>query len=485
MAKKTSLKKMNCLLAAILLLCSLVSKSQVSDRDSVFIVKPYLQIGANPTESSLQLLWHAPVSGDTWLVEYKNAKDHVWMNAANLTARKISITGAAAFTVYNASFTALIPGQTFLYRVSKNGGLVFTAEAKSPPSQKQPFRVVISGDMGAGTKQAGKIAHRIFKSDPGFVAIAGDIVYSQGLISEYKTKFWPVYNADVADTTGVPLMRSTVFVAAVGNHDADTRDFDRFPGALAYYHFWDQPLNGPIGKEGGAFVPVLKGSEANRKNFLDGAGEKYPRMTNFSFNYGNTHWTILDSDVYVDWTDSTLRDWVTRDLENAKNSEWRFVMFHHPGFNSSRAHYEQQQMRLLSPIFEKGNVDIVFSGHVHNYQRTYPMRFTPDRSGVLLITLPDRIRGRVVNGKWELDKIFDGKKQTKPNGIIYIITGAGGQSLYNPDQTRDVDSWQKFTYFFFSTAHSFTEMDVNGRTIILRQIDIDGKEIDRFKITRD
>ena len=106
------------------------------------------------------------------------------------------------------------------------------------------------------------------------VAIAGDIVYNRGLISEYTTKFWPVYNKDDVDTLGAPLMRSIPFVAAVGNHDASTRDLDRFPDALAYYHFWDQPLNGPPGKEGAALLPVLVGSDANKKAFYDGAGEK-------------------------------------------------------------------------------------------------------------------------------------------------------------------------------------------------------------------
>ena len=119
-------------------------------------------------------------------------------------------------------------------------------------------------------------------------------------------------NKDLADSTGAPLLRSIPVVAAVGNHDALTRDLDRFPGALAYYHFWEQPLNGPEGKEGDALVPLLKASDANRKAFMEGAGEKYPRMTNFSFDYGNAHWTVLDSNPYVEWNDSLLKNWVSK-----------------------------------------------------------------------------------------------------------------------------------------------------------------------------
>ena len=101
----------------------------------------------------------------------------------------------------------------------------------------------------------------------------------------------------------MPLLRSIPFVVALGNHDADTRDLDKYPDALAYYLFWDQPLNGPVGTEGGAFTPVLKGSAANKKAFTEAAGERYPTMSNYSFNYGNSHWTIIDADTYVDWTD--------------------------------------------------------------------------------------------------------------------------------------------------------------------------------------
>jgi len=88
-------------------------------------------------------------------------------------------------------------------------------------------------------------------------------------------------------------------------------------------------------------------------------------------------------------------------------------MFHHPGFSSSLDHFEQEQMRLLSPIFEKGKVDVVFNGHVHNYQRSFPMRFAPIKNGTLLVGGKDNktIRGRVVVGPWKLDHAFDGKQK--------------------------------------------------------------------------
>jgi hypothetical protein len=143
-------------------------------------------------------------------------------------------------------------------------------------------------------------------------------------------------------------------------------------------------------------------------------------------------------------------------------------------------------MRLLSPIFEAGKVDVVFNGHAHNYQRSFPLRFTPDKKGTLLVGGKDNkiIRGRVVNGRWILDKNFDGKTNTIAKGIIYIVTGAGGQELYNPEQESDPDSWQKFTDKFISTVHSLTIADVDGKTLVIKQISAAGKEIDSFKITK-
>ena len=381
---------------------------------------------------------------------------------------------------------ACSPAPSFNYRVLLNGKPVFTSDARAPKAAGQPFRAVVFGDIGAGTSEAKKMAQRAYLSKPDLVVVPGDIVYEYGLLSEYRKRFWPIYNADQADSAGAPLMRSVPFVAAPGNHDAETRDLNRYPDALAYYMLWDQPLNGPLGKEGGPLVPLLTASEQNRKVFEAAAGEAYPRMTNFSFDYGNAHWTILDADTYVDWTDSSLTRWVSDDLAAARDAGWRFVVFHHPGFNSSREHFEQQQMRLLAPAFEAGKVDVVFNGHVHNYQRSFPMHFVPDRKGTLLVGGRDNktVRGRVVTGKWTLDKSFDGKNHTKPDGVIYIVTGAGGQELYNPEQNNDPDSWQKFTSKFISTVHSLTVADINGSQLTIRQVSAAGKELDLFTIKK-
>ncbi len=453
---------------------------------SDFIAKPYLQIGRNPSPETLQLLWHVADVDANWAVEIKANDKAAWVKMAAPTSVKVAVANIAPHRIYHAALTGLVAGSTFRYKVLKDDKEIFNATAKAPHSAKQPYRFVAFADIGAETKVQKQLATRAYLAKPDFVVVPGDIVYDRGLISEYRSRFWPIYNSDKVDTTGAPLMRSVPMISAPGNHDIDTRDLDKFPDALSYFYFWEQPLNGPLGVEGGPLVPTLTASAANRQAFTEAAGEAYLKMANYSFDYGNAHWTVIDSNPYVDFTDKAIQEWVANDLEKAKGATWRFVMFHHPGFNSAREHYEQQHTRLLSPIFEAGKVDVVFNGHVHNYQRSYPLKFMPDKKGVLLVGGMGNkmVRGRVVNGRWTLDKKFDGKTHTKPNGIIYLVTGAGGQDLYNPEQNNDPDSWQKFTTKFFSNVHSLTVAEVNGKTMTIKQISVNGKEIDSFKVTK-
>lgn len=455
--------------------------------ESVFLVKPYLQLGTSKAEDTIQLLWHAEDADAAWSVESRAKGDGPWRSGKTDQGRRVLVKGVAPHRVYRATLAGLQPGGVFEYRVKRGESVVFSAEGRARKTADQPFRFVAFGDIGAGTPEQKPLGYQAFLAKPDLVVVPGDIVYERGTIAEYREKFWPAYNADKASPDGgVPLLRSTLFVAAPGNHDTDTRDLNKYPDALAYYLFWDQPLNGPLAKEGSAFVPPLTASDENRNPFAAAAGDAYPRMTNFSFDYGNTHWTIVDSNPYVDWTNRELIDWVQRDLAAAEHATWRFVAFHHPGFNSAREHYEQQQMRLLSPVLEAGRVDIVFNGHVHNYQRSFPMRFKPDKQGTLLVGGRDgkTVRGRVVNGPWTLDKSFDGRTNTSPDGVIYLVTGAGGQHLYNPEQQDQRDTWQGFTDKFISKVHSVTVADVDGSTLTVRQIAADGNELDRFVITK-
>src|SRR5262249_40261561 len=186
-----------------------------------------------------------------WSVEYQSGAAQLWKKAESPTMRRIAVPSILPHRVYQAALRDLVPGDRFSYRLSKATESVFAAEASAPKAADQTYRFVAFGDCAAGTPEQKMIAHRAYLERPDFVVVPGDIVYSRGRISEYREKFWPVYNADEASPSqGAPLLRSTLFLAAPGNHDIATRDLDKYPDGLAYFLYWDQPLNGPSPGEG-------------------------------------------------------------------------------------------------------------------------------------------------------------------------------------------------------------------------------------------
>ena len=142
-------------------------------------------------------------------------------------------------------------------------------------------------------------------------------------------------------------------------------------------------------------------------------------------------------------------------------------------------------MRLLEPIFEANGVDVVFAGHVHNYQRSKPLRFTPNP--------PKRDPKGRVNGDFVFDEDYDGVTKTVPRGIIHIVSGGGGASLYNAkDFDKTVAQLKKdnpgnyvpLTAKYVANTHSFSLIELSAQELVLKQISIDGTELDRVRITK-
>lgn len=429
-----------------------------------FVVSPYLQLG-NAQSGEMRLLWHTADASGAWSVEWQTAAG-AWKKTAAPVSRRVAVGSIEPHRVWTASLTGLPASSAFNYRVQLAGREVFRAEARTMPGAGAPRRIAVTGDIAAGTDGQREIAVRLLEAKPDYVVVPGDIVYSRGLISEYREKFFPVYNADRADPkVGAPLLRSLLWIGVVGNHDVGTPlDLEGRPEAGAYFHYWDQPLNGPA-----TAGPPIKGEGPVVNQFKAAAGPRFPRMQHFSFDDGLVHWTMIDSNSYVDLNDPALRAWIQDDLKRARNAAWRFVALHHPPFNSSQAHFSDQRTRYLATLFEEGKVDIVFAGHVHNYQRTHPLLFKareaapPFQSG----------KSYKVEGEYRMGE-----------GPLYIVTGAGGARLYDPSQTDEPNTWQPYTVKFFSKLHSFSIVEVEKTSVTLKQIDQNGAELDRVQLKR-
>ena len=181
--------------------------------------------------------------------------------------------------------------------------------------------------------------------------------------------------------------------------------------------------------------------------------------------------------------DPAWHEWIRRDLRDSR-ARWKIAAFHHPGFQSAATHWNDQRTRLLAPVLEEGGVDIVFAGHVHNYQRSKPLRFQPADPAP---TNP----GGPVRGTFQLDEAFDGDRRTSAEGIVYIVTGGGGAGLYpmGPKDAPatpavDPDSAAPLIVKSMADRRSFSLIELDSKKLVLRQIDENGGEVDRITLSK-
>lgn len=460
----------------------------------VFTALPYLQPGPASVlkdgEESIVVAWQTNgVKGDYVLTYDGGRKAEI--NARTLKGGEV---GEAEMRINHiALLTGLKLGKRVDYRVTLDGEPLLDGHFTTRKPRGSKIRFVAFGDNSYGDISDRATAYHAYKAMPDFVMNTGDNVYESGRDDEYARHFFPVYNADEAGPrTGAPLLRAVPFYTTIANHDVHGRDanrhpvadFTKEPDALGYYTAMHLPGNGPAAP---TYPTPITGPEATLATFRTVAGDRFPRQANYSFDVGDAHFTVLDANVYVDPTDPALQKWIEDDLRGT-DAIWRFVVYHHPAYNVGHEHYDEQQMRVLSPLFERCGVDVCFHGHEHTYQRTKPFRFKPsDESGAKAVGSGKRL----VPGTFTVDREFDGKGVTKPKGIVYVTTGAGGKHLYDPDQNGKPGSWlheedanADYVAAMVTDRHSLTVVDLDARTLTLRQVDEWGGEIDRIVITK-
>jgi len=81
-------------------------------------------------------------------------------------------------------------------------------------------------------------------------------------------------------------------------------------------------------------------------------------------------------------------------------------------------------MRQVAKFLEDHGVNLVFNGHEHNYQRTFPIRA---EAGVA--AAPNPAGPAAV----DIDTTFDGVSQTVPDGVLYMVEGSGGNREFDGD----------------------------------------------------
>lgn len=386
---------------------------------------------------------------------------------------------------YTSTMSGLPFDAEIEYRVLLGERVVRAGTFSTRSSADKSIRFIMVGDIASGRPQQNAVAWQMAQARPQFMVVLGDIVYASGRVNQYMHHFWGTYNqpAQPGPTQGAPLMASVTLYPVLGNHDVESARLPDYPDAFGAYHFFDVPQNGP---GLGSWNTPLGRDAGVAESFRASVGGTYPSLGFYSFDNGPAHFVALDSANYVTNLSGTaaIMTWLENDLKNTR-ARWKFVCFHVPPFQSTKTHYPEQRMRLLEPLFERQGVDVVWTGHVHNYQRNVPLRFQPNS--------PIRQTNGTVNGEFKLDHEFDGITKTRPDGVIHIVSGGGGASLYaggpekNAAELREKYSsanWADFNAKFFDRTHSFSVVDLSPTRLELRVLDMEGQEVDRMTVTK-
>ena len=152
----------------------------------------------------------------------------------------------------------------------------------------------------------------------------------------------------------------------------------------------------------------------------------------YSFDNGPVHIICLDSNIKNSLRFSQIF-WLINDLKD-NEKPFTIVFFHHPPYSSGN-HGSTIYLRFIwGPIFEHFNVDIVFNGHDHCYER-----------------------GKVKN-------------------VNYIVTGGGGAPLY--------DIGNKWWTIHSEKSYHFCLLTCDNNKLLCESIKPDGTVFDSFEINK-
>jgi acid phosphatase type 7 len=186
--------------------------------------------------------------------------------------------------------------------------------------------------------------------NPAFLYVAGDVVYYYGKLSGYNTQFFEPYKFYPAPVFAIP-----------GNHDGDIDPTD---------------TSGISSLD--AFVKMFC---ASRAAVPPEAGD----AVRTTMTQPNVFWTLVTPvaniiGLYTNVTqggiiEDSQQQWFIGELISAnkeRDAKALIVTLHHPPYSMDTHHGASEAMQQsIDDAFIKANVypDIIFSGHVHNYQR--------------------------------------------------------------------------------------------------------------------
>ncbi len=267
----------------------------------------------------------------------------------------------------------------------------FTPTSGTAPQSGRPFILAATGDGASGEPNADTVTDLIAGWNPNLFLYLGD-VYNDGTETEFQNWYGTGNNR-------YSRLRS-ITNPTVGNHE--------YQGLQApdYFDYWDN-------------VPHY-----------------------YSFDTAGWHFINLDSTGQYDQTlpGTAQYDWLVDDLDS-NTAVCTIAYFHHPVYNIG-AEGESPRMNDIWTLLADYGVDIVLTGHDHDYQRWYAL-----------------------NGQGELD----------PNGMTEFVVGTGGHGIQDFIKT---DSRMAVGFNTPPTAFGALRMELNQDGAAFQFVNIQGNVLD-------
>lgn len=253
----------------------------------------------------------------------------------------------------------------------------------------------IIGDAGSGDSRQMAVKDAFLKYNKGphsdGLLMLGDNAYDSGYDGQFTEKLFRVYRHS---------MRNTFTWPTIGNHE-------NYSGGGDYLKAFYLPTEGQSGG-----VPSKS--------------ELY-----YSFDYGNVHFICLDSEKSGRLPTDPMAKWLEQDLQSARQ-DWIIAFFHHPPYtmgnhNSDTEERHGEVRKYFLPVLEKYGVDLVFTGHSHNYERSFLLNGAYGDSKDNLenfykVTLDRRSGDPAAEGPYRKPMVRSGNA-----GTVYTVAGSSGK----------------------------------------------------------